>query len=90
MDGTFFMHQSPRRSGARTFENMPRGRVWLCGAPRVGECLVIVAEGDGAVVQTSPVTGFLTVPRGVVVETVNSLYTFTETTVGSSTVPRAA
>jgi hypothetical protein len=48
--------------------------VRLVGEPRIGECLVIVAE-QGGVVQTSTVRRVLTRPTRLVVETANSFYT---------------
>lgn len=68
---------------------LPDDRVMLMREPKVGESLVIVAEGAG-LVYTSPVRGFLQTARGWVVETANHMYTFTALGVGTPTLADAA
>lgn len=75
MFGTFTLQYKRTRADAREHSDIPAGRVRLVGEPRVGERLVIVAADAGGVVQTSTVRGVMTTPRGLVVQTANSLYT---------------
>jgi len=75
LDGSFTLHYKRTREGAREHDDLPVGRVRLVGEPRVGERLVIVAADAAGVVQTSTVKGVMSTPRGLVVQTANSLYT---------------
>lgn len=77
MTGTFTLQCKRTRSGGLEHNDLPAGRVRLVGEPRIGECLVIVAADAGGVVQTSTVRGVVSTPRGLVVQTANSLYTLT-------------
>jgi hypothetical protein len=74
MNGTFTLHCRRTHPDAKPHQNLPTGRVRLVGEPRIGECLVIVAEAGG-VVQTSTVRRVLSTPSRLVVETANSFYT---------------
>jgi hypothetical protein len=74
-NGTFFLHRSPVHP-RRAFAEIPKGRVALIGEPVVGESMIIVPEGGG-VVQTSPVHSVTRTDTGLLVETANSVYRFT-------------
>jgi hypothetical protein len=75
MNGSFTLQYKRTRDGAREHRDLPQGRVRLVGEPRIGERLVIVSADAGGVVQTSTVQGVMSTPRGLVVQTANSLYT---------------
>jgi len=79
MNGTFTLHCKRTRPEAPEHHDLPVGRVRLVGEPRIGERLVIVAADAGGVVQTSTVRGVVSTPRGLVVQTANSLYTLLST-----------
>ena len=74
MNGTFFLHRSPVHP-RRAFAEIPKGRVALICDPVVGESMIIVPEGGG-VVQTSPVHTVTRTETGLLVETANSVYRF--------------
>jgi len=93
MSDLFMIHCLPKtKSNAtpvKTSLELPDDRVMLVREPKVGESMVIVAEGAG-LVYTSPVRGFMQTRRGWVVETANHLYTFTTVSVGNPTLADAA
>ncbi|HET6582717.1 MAG TPA: hypothetical protein VFG69_04705 [Nannocystaceae bacterium] len=93
MSDLFTIHCLPKTTatGARASASLELAddRVMLMREPKVGESLVIVAEGAG-LVYTSPVRGYLQVARGWVVETANHMYTFTALSVGTPTLADAA
>lgn len=79
MRGTFKLHCQRTSPGKPVPENLPRGIVRLVGEPRIGECLVLVAEDAEGVVQTSRVRQVTATDAGIEIETVNSHYTLTRT-----------
>ncbi|MCR9164949.1 MAG: hypothetical protein ACE37F_30600 [Nannocystaceae bacterium] len=73
MDEAFTLHRLPLNPQTKTRPEMPDGRVYVLGEPKVGLSLVIV--GEKGVVQTGVVRRFERQPDALVVETDNSQYT---------------
>ena len=73
MNEAFTLERNPISPDSKPRPDMPSGRVYVLGKPKVGVSLVIV--GEHGVVQTGVVRRFQHSDEALVVETDNSQYT---------------